>query len=255
MSNEVDFRLDGLVPADAVSEYAERQFWGGGFTVLAEHHTVRDGSHSFVVAHDGSVTWGVPGEPQICAIKVARDLDQNTFTCESAYHSTVSLAQNWLIERGCPPEQISQVGHDFMQPADALTAQVEQKLRTSADRYRVLDSYTSDFDPCETWTLTRDSIAAEAPIRVFLEEGNFDAHAYTMREGAFADVGAALHWLDERNSPLPLPPENRDEAATLRTRAALTRSAGTAAPPKAGLDAHHTPPAGTTQRPNHGRSM
>ncbi|MCX5340276.1 hypothetical protein [Streptomyces atratus] len=129
------------------------------------------------------------------------------------------------------------------------------RLRTSADRYKVLDSYTSDLDPCETWTLTRDSIAAQAPIRVFLEEGDFDAHTYTMREGAFADEGAARHWLDDRSSPLPQPPEYRGDAAALRTRAALTRSAGASAIPKAGLDTHSTPSAGTAQQPSPGRSM
>lgn len=255
MSSELDFRLDGFEPADADSEYAEKQFWAGDLTVLAEHHAPRNGSDSFIAAHDASVTWGVPGEPQICAIKVARDLDQNTFTFESTYHSSVSFAQNWLIERGCPPDRISQVSDDFMQPADDLTARVEQKLRTSSDRYQVLDSYTSDYDPCETWTLTRDSLAAQAPIRVFLEEGDYDAHTYTMREGAFPDEEAARHWLDDRSTALPQPPEYRGDAAVLRTRAALTRSAGTSAMPNAGPDAHSTPSAGTAQHPSPGRSM
>ncbi|MCX4870855.1 glycosyl hydrolase [Streptomyces sp. NBC_00257] len=255
MSDRPDFRLEGFEPADADADYVEQRFWSGDLTVLAEHHTGLNGSHSFVVAHDGSVTWGVPGEPQLAAIKVTRDLSLNTFTFEAEYHATVSFAQRWLIERGCPPEEIAQVGEDFMRPADDLTIRVEQQIRTSGDRYEVLDSETTDYDPCETWTLTRDSVAAEAPIRVFLEEGNFDAHAYTLREGAFADEVAARRWLDERDSPLPLPPESRDEAAVLRTRAALTRSTGTAALSKAGLDAHHMPSAGTTQRPNHGRSM
>lgn len=255
MSSELDFRLDDFEPADADSEYAEQRFWAGDLTVLAEHHSTPNGSHNFVLAHDGSVTWGVPGEPQIRAIKVARDLNQNTFTFESTYHSTVSFAQNWLIERGCPPERISQVGDDFMKPADDLTARVEQKLRTSGDRYKVLDSYTSDFDPCETWTLTRDSIAAHAPIRIFLEVGDFDAHTYTMREGAFAHEDAARHWLDDRSTALPQPPEYRGDAAVLRTRAALTRSAGASAIPKAGLDAPSAPSTGTAQRPSPGRSM
>ncbi|MFD7715942.1 glycosyl hydrolase [Streptomyces sp. NPDC059814] len=255
-SDELDFHLYDLEPADTASQHAEEQFWAGDFTVLAEHHTARDVSRSFVVAHDASVTWGVPGEPQICAIKVARDLNQNTFTFESSYHSTVSFAQNWLVEHGCPPEHLSQVGDDFIQPADALTTQVEQKLRTSGTRYTVLDSYTSDYDPCETWTLTRDSSAAQAPIRIFLEEGDFETHTYTTREGAFADESAARHWLDDRNSPLPNPPgDGRDTGAALRTRAALTRSAGTSATPKAGLDTHSLPSPGPTQRPSPGRSI
>ncbi|WP_329612533.1 glycosyl hydrolase [Streptomyces brevispora] len=254
MSDELDLHLDDLGPADAKSEYAEQQFWAGDLTVLAEHHTTPHGSHSYVVAHDGSVTWGVPGEPQVAAIKVARNLSLNTFTFEFAYHATVSFAQNWLIERGCPPEKIAQAGGDLMKPADDLTVRIEQQIRESGTRYEVLDSQTSDYDPCETWTLARDSSAAQAPIRVFLEEGDFAAHTYTLREGAFADTDAAQNWLDERSSLLPQPPEHRGEATALRTRAALTRSAATSAIPKAGLDIH-SPPAGPVQRPNPGRSI
>ena len=75
VTTELDFRLDDLEPADPVSELAESGLWAGDLTVLAEHHTP-DGSHSYVVAHDGSVTWGVPGSPQLVAITIARDLDR-----------------------------------------------------------------------------------------------------------------------------------------------------------------------------------
>ncbi|MFB6603567.1 glycosyl hydrolase [Streptomyces noursei] len=255
MSNELDFCLDDFEPADAASEYAEQRFWGDDLTVLAEHHTAPNGSHSFVLAHHRSVTWGPPGEPQIRAIKVARNLSQNTFTFESAYHPTVSLAQNWLIERGCPPERISQIDDGFMKPADDLTARIEQRLRTSGNRYAVLDSYTSDFDPCETWTLTRDSIAAQAPIRVFLEEGDFDSHTYTMREGAFADEATARHWLDNRSSPLPRPPAHLGDAAAIRARTALTRSAGASGIRKTSLGDHSAPSTGMPQRSSLGRSV
>jgi hypothetical protein len=255
MTKELDFHLDDFAPADADSEYAEKRFWAGDLTVLAQHHTTPNGSHSFVVAHDGSVTWGVPGEPQIAAIRVARDLRQNTFNFERTYHSTVSLAQNWLIERGCTPEEIAQVGDDFMKPADDLTAQVEQQLRMSGGRYEVLDSYTSDYDPCETWTLTRDSNAAREPVRLFLEEGDYETHTYTMREGAFPDEASARQWLDDRDDLLPLPPDYRGEVVALRTRAALSRSAGVPAVPKASPSAPQVGTASTAPRPTPGRSM
>ncbi|MFD9427316.1 MULTISPECIES: glycosyl hydrolase [unclassified Streptomyces] len=254
MSDVLDFHLDDLGPANADSEYAERQFWAGDLTILAEHNATPNGSHSYVVAHDGSVTWGVPGQPQVAAIKVARDLSLNTFTFELTYHANMAFAQNWLIEHGCPPERITQTGGDLMKPADDLTARIEQQIREAGTRYEVLDSQTSDYDPCETWTLTRDSSAAQAPIRVFLEEGDFGAHTYTMREGAFTDEDAARHWLDDRSSPLPQPPEYCGDTTALRTHAALTRSSGASAIPKAGLDGHSAPSAGPAQRPSAGRS-
>ncbi|MGW8557985.1 glycosyl hydrolase [Streptomyces tubercidicus] len=254
MNDVLDLHLDDLVPADADSEYAEKGFWPCDLTVMAEYHTT-DGSHSYVVAHDRSVTWGVPGEPQVVAIKVTRDLSLSTFTLDTAYHAMVPFAQNWLIERGCPPERIAPVGDDFVKPADDLTVRIEQQVRGSGTRYQVLDSRTWDIGPYENWALTRDCNAGQAPIRLFLNEWGHGPGTYTMREGAFADEDAARCWLDDRSSPLPQPPEYRGEVTTLRTRAALTRSSGASAISMAAFDAHHTPPAGTAHRPNPGRSM
>ncbi|MDJ0465740.1 glycosyl hydrolase [Streptomyces sp. H27-C3] len=255
MSDELDFHLDDFEPVDADSEYAEQRFWAGDFTVLAEHRTTPYGSHSFVVAHDGSATWGVPGAPQIAAIKVARDLSLNTFTFESTYHSSVPFAQNWLIEQGCPPEPISQIGDGFTQPADDLTTRTEQQIHSSGSRYEVLDSDTRDYGPAENWTMVKDSAAAKAPIRVFLEKADLKAGTYTLREGAFADEDAAHHWLEDRSSPLPPPPEYRGDAGSLRTRAALARSVGASAISEAGPDTQSEPSAGAAQRPSPGRSM
>lgn len=226
MSGELDFGLDDFEPADALSEHAESSIWAGDLTLLAEHHTRPNGSHSYLVAHDGSATWDVPGSPQLLAIKIARDLRDRTFTFESSSHANAAFAQGWLVERGCPPEPIAKVGDDFMTAADELTVRVEEQIRSSSARYEVLDTHSSDYDPCETWTLVRDSRAVELPVRVFLEEGNEEAHTYTVREGAFPDRAAARAWLDTRDGPLPEPPEHRIAASALRTSAALARSSG-----------------------------
>ncbi|MFI9208567.1 glycosyl hydrolase [Streptomyces sp. NPDC053253] len=254
-----DFDLDELTPADAASEEAVERFWSGDLTALSQHHTTPNGCQSFVVAHDQSATWGMPSAPQVMAIAVARDLTEFTYTLETSHHATVSFAQNWLVERGCPPEKIAKIHGGSLKPADDLTVWVERQIRESGTRYEVLDNHTSDSDPCETWTLTRDSSAAQAPIRVIHEEWDHDAGTYTMREGAFADVGAARAWLDDRSGPLPEPPEYSDHnSAVVRARIAriaLTRSAGASAAPKASLDAPRTPPAGPVQRPVQGRLL
>ncbi|MFF5962852.1 hypothetical protein ACFY64_03700 [Streptomyces collinus] len=108
MIAEPDFRLADFEPADAASELAESSIWAGDLTVLAEHHTTPEGTHSYLVAHDRSMTWGVPGDPALVAIKITRDLRERTFTFETANHASLAFAQNWLIEHGCPPKQIAQ---------------------------------------------------------------------------------------------------------------------------------------------------
>ncbi|MGW2269665.1 glycosyl hydrolase [Streptomyces yangpuensis] len=261
MNDRFDFAfdLDELAPADAASEEAVERFWSGDLMALSHHHTTPNGSRSFVVAHDQSATWEVPGAAQVMAIAVARDLTRFTFTLETSRHATVSFAQAWLAERGCPPEKIAKIRDGLMKPADDLTVWVERQIRESGTRYKVLDNHTSDSDPCETWTLARDSSAAQEPVRLFHEEWNHDAGTYTMREGAFDDVRADRAWLDDRSGPLPEPPEYSDHnGAVVRARIAriaLARSAGASATPKASLDATRTPPAGPVQHPVQGRLL
>jgi hypothetical protein len=251
---ELDFALDDLDPADLNSEQAESVLWVGDLTVLAEHHTAPHRSHSYFVAHDASVTWGVPGAPQIAAIKVARDLSLGTFTLESEYHASVPFAQAWLIERGCPPEKIALAEGDFVEAADEQTLRVQQMIREGGQRYDVIDTWTWDFDPCENWTLVRDRGAAVDPVRVFLEVVDEKALTYTVREGAFADEDAARDWLEERSTPLPPAPEGHLGADALRARVALARSAGAPRATVCGLDTLPLPSTSAVQQPGPGRS-
>ncbi|MFI0942781.1 glycosyl hydrolase [Streptomyces sp. NPDC021020] len=254
MTADLDFALDDLDPADLDSEQTESLLWPGDLTVLAEHTTAPYGSHSYVVAHDTSATWGVPGAPQLVAIKVARDLTLRTFTLESQYHASLPFAQAWLIERGCPPEKIAVAEGDFAAAADEQTLRVEQKVRDGGQRYDVLDTWTSDNDPCENWTLAHDQAAAEHPVRVFLETVDPETRTYTVREGAFPDESAAREWLDERDGPLPQPPEDHTDADAQRTRVALARSAGAPHATACGLDTLPAPSASATRQPGPGRS-
>ncbi|MFD8963437.1 glycosyl hydrolase [Streptomyces sp. NPDC059568] len=222
MSAEADFRLDGFEPADTDSAEAEQSVWAGDLTVLAEHHTP-SGSHSYLLAHDTSTIWGVPGEPQLIAVRISRELGDRTFTFECAPHTVLAFAQSWLIERGCPPDPITQVATGIA-PADDLTVQTERKIRDTAGRYEVLHSDTAPDYPYEAWTMARDRRAVQDPVRVFLEVDGPGTDTYTLREGAFADEEAAMDWLFYRHSPLPQPPQYDGDAAAARSRAALTRS-------------------------------
>ncbi|GHI44860.1 MULTISPECIES: glycosyl hydrolase [Streptomyces] len=220
MNDILDFGLDDLSPVDDDSEEAMEALRTGDLTVLSQHHTTPNGSHSFVLAHDRSVTWGIPGEPQLVAIAVARDLRQSTFTFETSHHATASFAQNWLAERGCPLERIALRGGDYIEPADDLTLQVEQQIQKSGTRYEVLDTYASDDNPSEAWTLVNDSQATQAPVRLFYEEWN---------HGAVVRARIA--------------------------RIALSRSAGTSPTPQTGLDAPRATAAVPVQRAVQGRLL
>jgi hypothetical protein len=253
VSTEPDFALDDLDPADLDSAQAESVLWAGDLHVLAEHHTP-DHSRSYIVAHDTSVTWGIPGSPQVAAITIGRDLDRGTFTLDSEYHASVPFAQAWLIERGCPPEQITVPDGMFIEPADDLTRRTEQKIREAGQCYEVLDSYARDCDPYESWTLVRDTLAGQDPVRVFLEQDNPKTFTYTLREGAFPDEDAAMEWLEDRSTPLPPAPEGHLDADALRTRVALAHSSGAPRATACGLDTLPLPSTSAVQQPGPGRS-
>jgi hypothetical protein len=255
MTTGLDFALDDLDPADVGSEQAEILLWADDLQALAQHHTVPYGSHSYVVAHDRSATWGVPGAPQLVAIKIARDFSLRTFTLESEYHASLPFAQAWLIDRGCPPERIALAVDGLAQAADSETLRLEQLIRDGGQRYDVIDTWTSDRDPCENWTLAHDRAAADAPFRVFLEAVDPETPTYTVREGAFADEDAARLWLDDRTGPLPPPPEDSLGADAMRRRTALARSSGAPHATVCGLDAVAPPSPGAMRQPRPGRPL
>ncbi|MET9013927.1 hypothetical protein ABZX74_23860 [Streptomyces olivaceoviridis] len=73
---------------------------------LAEHHSADD-ARSFYVLHDRSAAWDHPGVPQYVALYLQRDHERRTFGFEQAPLPLPSMAQSWLIHRGCPPESIA----------------------------------------------------------------------------------------------------------------------------------------------------
>jgi hypothetical protein len=254
VSTDLDFGLDGLEPADVEAAQAEGIVWAGDLTVLAEHHTP-DRSRSFIVAHDEAATWGVPGAPQVAAIAITRDVEQGTFTFTFTYHAQHPFAQAWLIARGCPPGQIA-LPSGYFEPADDQTRQLEDKIRAGGQQYVVLDTHTRDDQPpYESWTLARDTAAAQSPVRVFLEQSVPRSVAYTLREGAFPDEDAARDWLHHRDSALPQPHERRVDTDALRVRAAVALSANAPRPSEREPGPSPAPSSPAVPPPSPGRSL
>lgn len=255
--------LDALFPAPDVAPAAgaspdERQLpsrkfdfcralWTGGFTpagdardrlydfllnepelvLLAGHH---HGDHSYAVLFDSAATWDILGSSDLVAVHVVRNQMYRTFDFDTAALPMVGLAQQWLVARGCPPEAIVLPPESASQPADPETTTLETHLRTSPGQYQLVDHYTYDGDPFESWALLRDTHpeSAGAPVRLFIESANIDAGTYTLREGGFANEDAAQEWLDER--PGPLPPALRTSRLGTASRPAVPPPTGASGP-------------------------
>jgi hypothetical protein len=108
---------------------------------------------------------------------------------------------NWLIERGCPPEVITQPVDGLLRSADDETVEIEANLAASKERYRIRESWTEDGGNAESYVIAEDTQAPTLPVRVFLDKPDFDAGTYRLWEGAFPSFEAASSWLQERNSP------------------------------------------------------
>ncbi|WP_329096807.1 hypothetical protein [Streptomyces sp. NBC_01439] len=234
--DEPDFRLDGLEPANpAMGE----SFWDAveseshEMSVLASHHSP-DGRTSFFVLHDRTATWGIPGEPQLIALHLTRDTEARTFTADFVRLPLVSMAQSWLIKRGCPTDAIGLPEGMGSRPADETTVALERRLMGDGDNFAVLFSYTEDsgLKPEITVLLRALDEMAPYPYRVLLEELDTSTWTHTLREGGFETFEAADAWLEDRDAPLPATPALRASAA--RTSAVPTLPPAPAAGPRSG---------------------
>ncbi|MFD7550580.1 hypothetical protein [Streptomyces sp. NPDC059816] len=240
-SSTPDYRLDGFTAVnEEVADYFFRVTLDEhSFVPMADHHTA-DGRDSYLLYHDPTYIYDVPGTASFVAVHLTRDIEQRTYQFALEKHPLAPLAQHWLINRGCPPEGIELSNPNGPRPADALTARLEDRLRANPEgRYEVIDHYTGepgDFDTgMETWVIVHDTHpdSAGTPYRVFLEEIAPSLRTYTLREGAFPTAEAAGDWTWNTDRPLPPAPEPltaRSEAARSRSPHAPTRLAVPPAP-------------------------
>ncbi|MFE9801535.1 hypothetical protein ACFYP6_22160 [Streptomyces goshikiensis] len=209
----------------------EQVFWGhfdsdrDSMTTLASHHSL-DGRHSFYVIHNGAVTWGIPGHPQLVALRLERDNAAKTYCFEHAELPLPAMAQSWLIKRGCPAEAIALPPGMGTKPADTATVALQQRLMGDGDHFALLHSYTDDTSskPETTVLLRALDERVEKPFRVLLEQVDLDTYTHALREGAFETFEAATSWMEDRSSPLP-----PAAPATVRTAGSVARPA---APPQ-----------------------
>ncbi|WP_318209506.1 MULTISPECIES: hypothetical protein [unclassified Streptomyces] len=205
---DLEFRLNGYRPATAeVGHDFDDRISLCELTTLAEHHTA-DGRHTFLVLHDNSTIYGVPGESALVALHLTRDVASRTFTFDSERLPLLALAQSWLIQRGCPTDAIDPPDTFAVLPADETTTALEQRLRCAANRYAPVESYVGEGYPTlETVVLLEAAHPPRShPFRVLLETTDLQAGTRRLREGAFETAQAARDWLEDRSTPLPAPP-------------------------------------------------
>ncbi|MEV6723529.1 hypothetical protein AB0M94_21640 [Streptomyces xanthochromogenes] len=236
MPSSPDFRLDGY---EAVNDQVAERFWQhieieeGDLSVLAEHHT-DDQRHSYYVLHNGAVTWGIPGEPQLVALHLQRDVEAATFRFQHERLPLVAMAQSWLIARGCPKEAIApRIG---ITPADEATKALEDRLTSDGDHFALVTSYTDDDrDPVQiTVLLAATDEKVSLRFRVLLEETDLSSGTRTLREGGFSTYEEATAWWQAHWSGdgVPLP----------TAQAAVRSSAPSAMPGLPAAPAPHTGP-------------
>lgn len=229
---EVNFNVDSLGADEQILRdfYRQVQVHEDMLAPLAEHHTA-DGAHSYYVLFDRTATWN-PGIPQYVAVHLHRHHEQRTFDFEHAALPLPSMAQSWLIHRGCPADAIALNPELGPSPADEATRALEQRLAGDGDHHALGYSYTRD-DPDDMVTVVAlralDERAA-LPFRVVVDEVDTGAWTHTLREGAFATVDEALKWCDDRltGTAGPLPPVR---PATSLTRPVLPPTASVPRPP------------------------
>jgi hypothetical protein len=213
-----DFCVRGFIPADPSTEQVLAGLSAAQLSTVVDHHT---DTASYLLMYDTTATWYDP-KPQVRTLAVYRFPEHGTFALGTASHTGIAFAQRWLADRGAPLEALSVAGNDRARPADAAAERVEDKIRAEPGRYDLVQVFHDDLDDtCDAWTLVRDRAAHQAPVRVFLQEGDLEDGAYTLREGTFPDTETALAWLADRTGPLPPPPE---QPPIQRVSAARARS-------------------------------
>ncbi|MGP9017617.1 hypothetical protein ACT1U9_04300 [Streptomyces sp. BR1] len=233
MPSSPDFRLDGF---DAVNDRVAEQFWqhidieAADLTVLAEHHT-DDQRHSYYVMHNDSVTWGIPGEPQLVALYLQRDVKARTFRFQHVELALVPMAQSWLIARGCPKDAIALPPDIGTDAADEVTKALEDRLTSDGDHFAIVTSYTSDDDPDRVQIavlLAAIDESASLRFRVLLQEVDMEHWTHTLREGGFSTYEQATTWWQAHWSgdDVPLP-----SAQTATRRSAPSMMPGLPAAP------------------------
>jgi hypothetical protein len=218
-------------------------------------HTLADlrlGPHCYTlrVDWDGAAI-GTPDQRYVATHQAGHGSDPDA-VAETSAHALRSFAEAWLIERGCPADDLA-IEDDATEPlpADRLTLRTEAAVHTDAPRCQIL--YQRTVDDHRAFTIVRDPQGGDRPVRVVFQtelpwKPGRDRTSFTLRRFDFATEDDAATWL---SGYLAHPELGRDP----RLSAALARSTTarpTLAPPPApepGSGPANGPQSGRRARP------
>ncbi|MFJ4676877.1 hypothetical protein [Kitasatospora sp. NPDC088783] len=222
----------------------------------------RDSSEHFIVISD-ALAYGMPWvEQRARGIHLRLDPAERICHVRGEAAMTYAWASHWLVQRGADPAALARYrpvpadpygwGSDdfkatglisagdyrYARPGDARTRVIEERIRRSGDRYRLLgrqmaySGNTVDDDLREAhYVLLLDNHprAAERRFVVQLETVHRLRAVYTLDEGGFPTEKEAQEWVDRIDARDVAPLPATDPATGLP--AAARRAAPAAAPP------------------------
>ncbi|QKW20625.1 hypothetical protein HUT16_17485 [Kitasatospora sp. NA04385] len=198
----------------------------------------RDGSEHFIVVSD-VLAYGMPWvEQRATGIHLRLDPAERICHAREQAAMTYAWASHWLVQRGADPAALAQYrpvpadpygwgdfkatglisagDYRYARPADARTRVIEERIRRSGDRYRLLGQQMAysgnavDDDLREAhYVLLLDNHphAAERRYVVQLETVHRLRAVYTLDEGGFQTEKEAKQWVDriDARDVAPLP--------------------------------------------------
>ncbi|MBV6695553.1 hypothetical protein KV557_00230 [Kitasatospora aureofaciens] len=195
------------------------------FEVVSSHHAGIDGTQQFILAFDRLTIGGPPGLHRAVAFHV--DLGPLDHTCRVRQHRAPAFAWagHWLVGQGADPRAVADYlpvpadpynfgPHDqvegllfgtdygFARPAAGPTRLIEERIRRSGDRYRILRDGPA-FDACSNgeregnYVLLHDRSARAVGRRfvIQLETIRLTTATYSITEGGFPTLRQARDWL------------------------------------------------------------
>ncbi|MFJ7278293.1 hypothetical protein [Kitasatospora sp. NPDC098663] len=222
--NTIAQSLRGWTPDDQVSNQTF-EFLTLAPELLEVVSSHRAGNQQFLVAFNWDSTSGP--WPRTYGIHLSFEPDAHQCHARVRSAPTFGWAGHWLVERGADPRAVGEFlpvsddpynfgpgnkpqgllfgdNYGFARPGGRPTRLIEDRVRRSGDRYRLLaseEAYSAYFNEEREANLVlledRDPRAAGRRFLIQLETIQLRTATYNIAEGGFRTMAQARHWIDQ----------------------------------------------------------